>query len=82
MTTIQLEIEDQIFDQIRQLADARGCSWQDLVKNLLRQAAPHPATEDVFLGLFGDEPELIDQVVDAAMQAREEQGRKGHSQSG
>jgi len=73
MATIQLEIDDQTFEQIRRLAEAHGCTWQDLVKDLLQQAAPRPATEDVFLGLFGDEPELIDQIVDAAMKAREQQ---------
>ena len=73
MTTIELEIEEQTFEQIQRLADSRGCSWQELVKDLLRQAVPPDGTEGVFLGLFADEPELIDQVVEAAMRAREEQ---------
>jgi hypothetical protein len=29
-------------------------------------------TDDVFLGMFAEEPELLDQVVESAMRAREE----------
>jgi hypothetical protein len=82
MRTIQLEIEEETFERILRLADSRGCSWQEVVKDLLGQAQPSSSPEDGFLGLFQDEPDLIDEVVEEPMRAREQQPLRqpnGHS---
>ena len=41
-------------------------------KELIEQLEVAPPTVDVFLGLFAQEPELIEQVVESVMQAREQ----------
>ena len=45
---------------------------EQLLKELIEQLEVAPPTVDVFLGLFAQEPELIDQVVESVMQAREQ----------
>jgi hypothetical protein len=46
--------------------------WKQLLKELIEQLEMAPPTVNVFLGLFAQEPELVDQVVESIMQAREQ----------
>ena len=46
---------------------------QSVVSLLREQPVVKPAATDELLGLFRDEPELLDQIVEEAMSARETQ---------
>ena len=71
MERIELELDDETLAHARNLAEARRCSLEDLLKGLIHQQAGPIATADTILGLFADEPELLDDVVESAMLARE-----------
>jgi hypothetical protein len=72
MERIELELDEQTLERARRLAEARCCTVEQLLKELIEQLEVAPPTVDVFLGLFAQEPELIDQVVESVMQAREQ----------
>lgn len=71
METIIVELDPQTSERARRLAQARGITIAALVKSLIAQLDSEKSAPDSLLGLFADEPTLLDQVVDQAMQARE-----------
>jgi len=70
--TIELHLEQRILDRVRQLAAARHCQVDDVFADAIERIPPAvEAPADPFLGMFRDEPELIDEVSRSAMAARE-----------
>jgi hypothetical protein len=67
METIELQLDEQTLARLRQLAESRHIAPADLIKEMVARAVSDP-----FLGMLADEPELIDQVTEEAMRAREE----------
>lgn len=72
MGRIELELDEQTLERARRLAEARRCTVEQLIKEMIEHLGPAATPDDVFLGMFAQEPELIDRVVESAMQAREE----------
>lgn len=71
MQTIELRLEKRILDRARQLARARHCKIEDLFADAIADTPTVKASTDPFLGLFKDEPELVDEITQSAMEARE-----------
>ena len=72
MEKIEIQLDDQMARRIRQLADSRRCSPEQLVKEVIEQLAVAETGTDPFLRMFAQEPELIDRIVESAMRDREE----------
>jgi hypothetical protein len=49
----------------------RHCSLSELVKDFIQQGARPAARVDTVVGMFADQPELVNGAVDAAMRVRE-----------
>ncbi len=65
MDTVVVELDPHTSERVRQLARAQGTTITTLVRSLITQLAD--STEvmpDSLLGMFADEPTLLDQVVD------------------
>jgi predicted transcriptional regulator len=73
MDTIVVELDPQTSERARRLAQARGTTINALVQSLIAQLDRSEVTHDSVPGLFADEPALLDQMVDQAMQTRETQ---------
>ncbi len=69
--TIELHLEKRILDRARQLAQERQCRLEDIFADAIEHIPTVAAPADHFLGMFRDEPELIDEVTRSAMTARE-----------
>jgi hypothetical protein len=67
METIELQLDERTLARVRQLAEYRRIAPEDLIQEMVTRAMSDP-----FLGMLADEPELIDQVTEEAMRAREE----------
>jgi hypothetical protein len=81
MVKIELQLDEQTLARACQLAANRRVSLEDLIKEMFGQMSiPRPG-EDSIRGMFADEPELIDQVVEMAMKDREA-SRLRHENSG
>lgn len=75
---IQLKLDKQTLRQAEKLAAGRKLTLEELLQEIIATLAK-PA--DPFRGLFRDEPEVLDRIVEEAMSARETQPliRRGHS---
>ncbi len=71
MSLVQLQIDEVTFHRAQQVANRRHSTVEALVKEVINSLATMLDTEDPFLGMFAQEPELIDQIVAAAMKSRE-----------
>ncbi len=71
METIELQLDEQTLEQARKLAAARQVSVEELLKEALGRLSVPPAPDDPITGMFADEPELLDQIDEEAMLARE-----------
>jgi hypothetical protein len=71
MEAIALQLDTQTLERARKLAASRQCTLEELLKDLIEYLERIAGGDDPFLGMFADEPILIDQVVASAMQARE-----------
>ena len=70
MITLELHLDEQTFDRARQLAQARHSTVEAVITEIVATGLSEALT-DPWLGLFADEPEVLDAVVAAAMDARE-----------
>ena len=71
MKTIELELDEQTFEQAQRLAGARHYTLERLVVKIIEQLATIETKTDPLLGMFVQEPELIDQVIASVMLSRE-----------
>jgi hypothetical protein len=73
MDTVVVELDPQTSERARRLAQVHGTTVTALVQSLITQLDSGEIKHDTLLGLFADEPALLDQVVEQAMQTRETQ---------
>jgi hypothetical protein len=72
MVTIQVHLDEETLHRAQSLAEARSCSVEDLLRDLLA-GCDAAGSEVPLLGMFADDPALIDEIVEAAMKDRAEQ---------
>ena len=71
MTIIELQLDQETLERAQRVATQRQSTLEGLLKEIIEfLAGPEPA-QDPFLGMFANNPELMDQVVEFAMAARE-----------
>lgn len=71
MDTVIVELNAQTSERARRLARARGTTITALVESLITQLDRREQEPDPLIGLFADEPALLDQVLAQAMETRE-----------
>jgi hypothetical protein len=76
METIELKLDKETLKRAREVAASRGVSVEELVRELVSHAAEKAPNggaqqvEDPLWGMFRDDAEVLDQIVEEAMQAR------------
>ncbi len=71
MSTVQLQMDEITWKRAQQVARRQHSTVEVLIKDMINAISTMVDTEDPFLGMFAQEPELIDQIVTSAMQTRE-----------
>ncbi len=71
MRTVELQLDDRTFEQIKHIAAHRRATVETLVPDLIQRLISAETADDPLLGMFAQEPDLMDAVVTSAMQARE-----------
>ena len=71
MITIELHLDDQTLEQVRDIAARRRATVEALIESLVQRLVGAEAGADPLLGMFGQEPDLMDAVVASAMKARQ-----------
>ena len=71
METIQLQLNQQTVQQAKQVAQSRKLSLERLISEIIEKLAQITVSDDPLWGLFANEPELIDQIIESIMVSRE-----------
>lgn len=69
MTMIQVQLEESLVARSRQIAAQRNTTLEDLVQEFLAQLSTS-SNEDPLWSMFAHEPELLDQIVETALETR------------
>jgi hypothetical protein len=76
--TITLKLDETTLERFRRLAETRRCTLEELIQEIIEQAGRVEVGNDLLLGMFAQEPELIDQVLALALKAREDDPLRGN----
>lgn len=71
MTKIEVQLDEQTLARAMKLAESRHCTLDELIRDMIENLEAFEAGDEPFLGMFADEPELINQVMESVMMARE-----------
>jgi hypothetical protein len=72
MTIVELQLDEKTIERAQRVALHRQSTLEDLLQELIEVLAGSGPVDDPFLGMFAHNPELIDQIVESAMAAREQ----------
>jgi hypothetical protein len=72
METIQLQLDEPTLERAKRASALRRCTIDELLKEMIGQIQVAEPTSNHLLGMFADDPELTDQVMESAMNAREQ----------
>lgn len=73
MKTLELQLDENTFQRALRLATYYQLTLEELFAQALDKIKTPSSTDDPMLGLFSEEAELIDEIVESAMQTREQQ---------
>jgi hypothetical protein len=71
METIEIKLDEQTLARALQLAKSYHCTLDELLKEIIENIESLKSKKSTIMGMFSDEPELIDQIVESVMTARE-----------
>ena len=74
MKRVAIELDEKTLVRAGELAETRHYSLSELVKDFIEQGTRPAARVDTVLGMFADEPELVNEAIDEAMRVREISG--------
>ena len=63
MTTIELQIDDQLLHHLKSIAVSQNSTVQELLTKTLKLLTSPTVINDRVIGLFADEPEAMDQIM-------------------
>jgi hypothetical protein len=78
METIELDLDQETLERAREIAALRHSTLEALIKEIIVLLIDAKGSGDPLLGMFADEPSLVDQVLDQAMTARETDALRVH----
>ncbi len=77
MTTEPARIDERLLERVRKLAAARNCSVDEILQQALDRLEPPTAPGESVIGLFADQPELADKLIEDVYQTRESSQLRG-----
>ncbi len=71
MTVLELHLDERTIERARDLAARQHLTVESLIGEIVKRLTTKIVVEDSILGMFSQEPELMDAVLENAMTARE-----------
>jgi hypothetical protein len=71
VTIVKLDLDNQTFESVQRIAVRRRATVETLIQDLVQRLVVIETTDDPLLGMFAQEPDLMDAVTAAATSARE-----------
>jgi hypothetical protein len=69
--TVEIELNERALARLKKIAEQKDVTIEKVLQDMVERALESQAAEDPILGMFAQEPELMDDVVAEAMKARE-----------
>lgn len=63
MQKLEIELDQETFAKINQLAQTYNCEISDIIKAMIEQLTQPEILNDTFIGKWADEAELVDKMV-------------------
>ncbi|BBD59455.1 hypothetical protein NIES2109_22400 [Nostoc sp. HK-01] len=63
MQKLEIELDQETFAKINQLAQTYNCEISDIIKAMIDQLTQPEILNNSFIGKWGDEAELVDEMV-------------------
>jgi hypothetical protein len=70
MAKIEIELDEQTLERAKLLAESRKCTLPELIAEVIKLLAAPKVAKDPWMGLFADEPELVDEILEEALRNR------------
>ena len=70
METIELQLDKQTLERARWLAQLRHCTLSELIAEGINKLTAAESPKDRILGMFADEPEVVDEILEEIMKDR------------
>jgi predicted DNA-binding ribbon-helix-helix protein len=71
METVEIQLNKQTFERVSRIAESRHCSIEDLIRDIIERIEEFKTEKSSFLGMFAEETELMDKIIESVMSARE-----------
>lgn len=68
---IELQFDQHTLELARRAAESRHSTLETLTQEIIKLLAASEMTDDPIVGMFAQEPELLDHVLESVMAARE-----------
>ena len=63
MTTVELHLNEQTYERVKHIAAGRRVTVEALIQDLVQRLVAIETADDPILGMFAEEPELMDAVI-------------------
>jgi hypothetical protein len=70
VTTIEVQVDEETLERLQRLAKTRNVTLDAVIRAMVRMLDKEELVNDPLMGMFADEPELMDQIVADAMKDR------------
>jgi hypothetical protein len=70
MAKIEIELDEQTLQRAKLLAESRRCTLPELIAEVIKLLAAAKVAKDPWMGLFADEPKLVDEILEEALRNR------------
>ena len=70
MKKIEVELDQATYDKIEQLTQTHQCQVSDLIKAMIEQLTQPEIMNNLFVGEWSNEAELVDKMVEDILQYR------------
>jgi hypothetical protein len=64
-------LDDKTLEQVKHIADRRRATVEAFIQDLIQRLVDIETADDPVLGMFAQEPDLMDAVIISTLQARE-----------
>lgn len=69
--TIEIQLNERALARLKKIAEQKHVTIEKVLQDMIERLLEAQSSEDLVLGMFAQEPELMDDVVAEAMKARE-----------
>lgn len=71
MKTLEVQVDEQSLERARRVVEGQQITLEALPRGVIERMGAPAGSDDPYLGMFADEPDLVDSMLESAMRASE-----------